>query len=123
MTPTPSNYSRTRDWRRMRRNGSRNSSTSADRIRSVPFALPLIFRFHDRIFGRFRGNVGHFRGYVGHFLGNVADVPGARRLIAQYPDAEVIVHALASPAGRGGVAVDANAEFGVRVFQFIAVVI
>src|ERR1700675_3407992 len=47
---------------------------------------------------------------------------GALGLIAQHPDAEVVVHALTPPAGRRGVAVDVNAEGGMGEFQVIRLV-
>src|ERR1700737_1049223 len=51
------------------------------------------------------------------FRGNVACVPCALFLTAQHPHAELIVHALAAPAGGGRVAVDVDALSGVRLPQ------
>src|SRR5271168_3859553 len=65
----------------------------------------------DRI-QRFRGNVGS-AGSAGH--ASVANPAGPLDLMAEYPDPQLIVHALAPPAGGRGVVVDANAKLRMRV--------
>src|SRR3984885_6623380 len=42
--------------------------------------------------------------------------------LAEHPDSQIVVHALAAPAGGGGIGVDVNAELGVSVFEFLPVV-
>src|SRR5579859_1373020 len=73
----------------------------------------------DRLLNSFCGNVG-IAGSAGH-AGSVAVAkpPGTRGLLAEHPDPQLIVHALAAPTGGGGVAIDANAQLGMRVPQFV----
>jgi hypothetical protein len=60
---------------------------------------------------RFRGNVIWTEGGAG---GGIAAACG---LLAEHPDPEFVIHAFTPPAGRGGIAVDVNAEFGMRCFR------
>ena len=58
------------------------------------------------------GNIGH---------ASVANPAGPLDLMAEYPHPQLIVHALAPPAGGRGVVVDTNAEIGMRVADLLPV--
>jgi hypothetical protein len=90
--------------------------------------LAVVFNILRRL-ERFRGNVGEGSSIVVSSVGAIVriatvhiKVPGTGVGLAQHPDSEIVVHALAAPAGGGGVGVDVNAELGVGVCQGLPVV-
>src|ERR1700728_2128535 len=94
----------------------------------MPPPLAVMFNILLRL-KRFRGNVGEGSSIVVSSVGAAVritivriKVPGTGGLLAQHPDSQIVVHALAAPAGGGGVGIDVNAELGVGVFQGLPVV-
>jgi hypothetical protein len=83
----------------------------------VPPPLAIVFNILLRL-ERFRGNVSEGSSIIASRVGPISRIKatGTGGLLAQHPDSEIVVHALALPAGGGGVGVDVNAELGVGVY-------
>lgn len=82
-------------------------------------ALPVRVCFVFPRVGRSRGNV-----VEGVVIERVALLPmRARRLLAEYPDPQIVVHTLAAPSGGRGVVVDVDTQFGVAHPQVLPVIL